>query len=337
MAVERFLIHLAAEHAGRRLDQALAAALPQALGAEISRRAVRRLIAAGAVHVNRKRLRVASRTLAAGASIEVYVDRQLLAGAVQQPEPPALRVLWEDAHLIAVDKPAGLPVQATRSDAVHHLEALVRRRLATQGGGPRPYLALHQRLDSGTSGIVVLAKSRAANAGLARVFANRQVSKLYRAVVVEDVEAESESTWTVECRLDKVVDRDGQRRIAVVEEGGRQSQTHFERFGSAAGRCFVDARPVTGRTHQIRVHLAASGLPVWGDSVYGVVAGASRLMLHAWQLEVEHPLSGELLSLESDLPADFAPPERSAASAATVKGGSVGLEPDSADPQLGGG
>lgn len=300
MGLERIVCRVAAGQTGHRLDQFLA----QAFSSRFSRRRIRRLIEAGAVYVDGKRVRVASREVRPEMRIEIYVDEQVAAApAAIGPE----RVLYEDVDLIAVDKPSGCPAQATVADAVHDLFAQVRRFLAERDGAP-PYLALHHRLDRGTSGVMVFAKRRRANRGLAAAFAEQRVRKVYHALTAAASPRLPGETWTVRSRLGPLRG-EGRRRVAAVESGGRVAETELRALRVFPGAVWVEAVPKTGRTHQIRVHLADSGLPVLGDALYGDAAApriaAPRLMLHALSVTLEHPVTGAALCIESPLPEDF--------------------------------
>lgn len=301
MTILRRSFHTTREDRGERLDQVL----PRAIEG-ISRRHARRLIDRGAVYVDGKRVRVASRRLDAGARVEAWIE--------EDPATPSFtletrHILYEDDVLIAVDKPPGLPSQAAVHDAVHCLEEAVRRHLAEREGDGAPYLALHHRLDRGTSGVLVFAKHRAANHGLAEAFRERRVRKVYHALTVvalETVDREHvpDTSWVVSDRLDV---EDG--RAVRVESGGRTAETEIRPLQVFPGALWVEAIPRTGRMHQIRIHLAMSGFPVLGDTLYGKEAAARlaapRLMLHAQSLTLAHPVSGEALCIESPLPEDF--------------------------------
>ncbi len=291
--------------AGRRLDLILA----EGLG--LSRGQARKLIVAGAVYVASRRVRIASKELPAGAKVDAYVDRARLAesratSADRPFEMASSDILYEDADLIVVDKPAGLPTQPTLDDARDHLVAAVKRFLARRNGGVDPYLGLHHRLDRDTSGVVLFTKRREANAGAARLFAEHLAEKTYLAWVVVGREPPPEA-WEVRNYLGRV-GREGKRaRFGAVRSGGDSAHTLFrvlERHGSHA---LVEARPRTGRTHQIRVHLSEGGWPIAGDDIYCTRASrpARRLMLHAWRLTFPHPITRDTVSVESPPPRDF--------------------------------
>ncbi len=311
MALEKRAFRVGADHQGERLDQFLT----QAAGG-VSRRQIRRLIDSGAVYVDGKRIRVASRRLRPDARVELY-----LGPAPAEVGFGPVSVLYEDDTLIAVDKPSGLPAQATVSDAVHNLFAGLRRFLGERDGKP-PYLALHHRLDQGTSGVMLFAKHRSANRGLAEAFSQRHARKVYQALSAITAE-EPPGVWTVRNRLSRLRQGAGQRRrVVCLASGGRHAETEFRLLQSLPGAAWIEAVPATGRTHQIRVHLADSGLPVLGDTLYGDDAvertPALRLMLHAASLSLEHPLTGEALCIEAPLPEDFREEVRRLSRLATV-------------------
>ncbi len=296
-----------------RLDQFLARALP-ADPENVSRREARRLIDAGAVYLDGKRVRVASRRIRSTSRVEVYVEDQPAAAV----EIGSDHVLYEDELLIAIDKPSGIPAQATRGDAVHDLYSQVRRFLKRRDGSPAPYLALHHRLDTGTSGVMLFAKDRSVNRHLGMAFTDQRVRKLYHALSVVASVTVPGGAWTVSNQLAAPRTIDGIRKVVALDsansvEGrpaeGRPAETDFRPLRVFPGAVWIEAVPKTGRTHQIRVHLADCGLPVLGDRLYGREARpripAPRLMLHAASLTLEHPVSGEALCIESPLPADF--------------------------------
>lgn len=306
-------------HHTQRLDRFLADEVPRQTAHELSRRQIRRLIDQGAVYVDRKRVRIASKALLPGAVVEIHLAAPTAfpGGAGDRRKVPVEslgeeRVIYEDDDLIAVDKPSGLPSQATLTDATDHLLVRVAALLAGREGRRAPYLALHHRLDRGTSGVVLLAKGQRVNAALARAFQERTVEKVYNALVVTKTQL-PDGEWRVENRL-APRRAGGRRAMQAVDGGGKAAVTVFCRLDTwpvadeEKWLGWVEACPKTGRTHQIRVHLADAGWPVLGDRLYGqrsAFASGSRLMLHACRLELRHPLDGRPLRLESPLPNDF--------------------------------
>jgi 23S rRNA (cytosine1962-C5)-methyltransferase len=210
-------------------------------------------------------------------------------------------ILFRDAALLAVDKPPGLPTHATADASRPSLVGHVERFLAAAGAGA--YVAVHQRLDRDTSGVVLFATDPRANENLARAFAGRQVEKTYVALTARPATLPRRA-FDVSVPLAPAGPR-GPRRTTVGGEGALAAETRVVVREVLADALLVEARPLTGRKHQVRAHLAHAGIPILGDPVYGDAKRAPRLMLHARRLALPHPLTGEPLVLESPLPADF--------------------------------
>ncbi len=285
------------ETAGERLDSALAEL------AGISRAQARRWIDAGCVRGETR----PARRVREGELLEVDPPELLPLAATAEALP--LVVLYEDAELIAVDKAAGQVVhpapghpRGTLVNALlHHCGDL-----AGIGGVLRPGIV--HRLDKGTSGVLVAAKHDAAHQHLARQFFEHSVERRYLCLVRGVPGADSGS-------VDKPVGRHprDRKRMSVSTRRGKRALTHYrviERFPES-GLSLLEIRPETGRTHQIRVHLASVGLPLLGDDVYGGTrrgagsAGFSRPALHAASLEIDHPRSGARQRFEAPPPEDF--------------------------------
>jgi 23S rRNA pseudouridine1911/1915/1917 synthase len=294
---EARLLCVAAEHAGIRLDRYLAEQLP-----ELSRGRIQRLIHEGAVRRNGQAARVAG-AVASGDQIEVQLpepaDRELR--LVPRPDLP-LDLLYADSAIIVLNKAAGRvvhPGTGHASDAL--VNALVARfpDLAdTFPDSDRPGIV--QRLDRDTSGVLVVARTVAAAEHLAAQFEARNVEKVYLAIV-KGVPVPAEGV------IDAPINRDPLRRqrMAAMAEG-RAAQTAYRVLASAGEHSWLELRPVTGRTHQIRVHLAAIGHPVAGDDVYGRRdPHVGRLALHAWQLAFDHPDTGQRRRFTAVLPDDL--------------------------------
>ena len=290
MALQKWTFTVESPDGGLRLDQLVA----QRTG--LSRRAAREALKLGGVQVDRKRVRVAGRLLKPGTEVRVAFDPDL-------PPVPTLTIpiVFEDAWLLAVDKPAGLATQGTWASDRHDLLALLKAQR------PDLTLFLHHRLDQGTSGLLLLAKDPAANKGLADAFAGRDIEKRYLARLSEPLEA-----CTVEAPIGRIRGADP-GRFGCAEGGSgsaggdlmdpKSARTDFrpatpeETAGLVPGH-YVVARRHTGRTHQIRVHLAHLGHPILGDALYGG-APSDRLWLHAWRLGLKHPVTGDDLRLEA--------------------------------------
>lgn len=265
-----------------RLDKAIAAALPT-----ISRRQARTLIADGAVFLDGKRCCVASRTLSRGSRVVVH-------SAAEASPVPEVPILFEDDDMVVVDKPAGVHVNETETSPRRSLEWIL---------SERNVLVVH-RLDVDTTGVLVFAKTKRAAAELSAAFAEHRAEKIYFAVT----EGAPSPGW-----IDAKIAPDRRRpRARRVAENGKASRTHVEVVAEVEGLAAVVARPQTGRTHQIRVHLAHVGAPIAGDILYGghaaanlggAVVDVNRPLLHAAALTV--PFDGAARTFRAPLPPDL--------------------------------
>jgi 23S rRNA pseudouridine1911/1915/1917 synthase len=276
--------------AGKRLD-AVVASVP-GVG---TRSLAERLVTAGAVLVDGER-RPKSHRLEGGEELEVDVPEP---GSLE-PVGLELDVLYEDEHLLVVDKPAGLVVHPA---AGHEGDTLVHGLLAlgAAGGDPERPGIVH-RLDRDTSGLLVVARSDTAYARLAEAIRSRQLDRRYLALVRG---APRSRTGRIEAPIGR--DRRDRTRRSLDTDAPREAVTWFELRERLGERSLLEVRLETGRTHQIRVHLEAIGLPVCGDPVYGVAGdlGLARQFLHAHRLRFAHPLTGEPIDVASALPADL--------------------------------
>ena len=207
-------------------------------------------------------------------------------------------VLHEDAAILALNKPSGLPVQ-TRGNRGRTLDHLLWA--FAKSNGKRPHLV--HRLDAGTSGVIIAARTKPAAVALSEVFASRAVTKTYLAIVHGRPPGESG-------RCEGRIVKDG-RKVSVTQKQGIGDEAHTDWVllpPSTGSHSVLITVPYTGRMHQIRAHLAAMGCPIVGDLLYGSAANqgqdSPRLMLHAWQLKLPHP-DGGMLNLEAPLPADY--------------------------------
>jgi RluA family pseudouridine synthase len=295
--------------AGARLAEALERWLEEALGRPLPRARVRALVAAGQVRVDGAVLKAPGRPLRAGQRVQAVVRPELLRARSERTDRSfrltERSVLFEDEVLLAVDKPPGLPTHATADPSRPNLVAHVERYLRGLGRGA--YVGVHQRLDRDTSGVVLFATDERANAGLARAFEERHVEKTYVALVARPpvVPARPVVIRSPVASGGREASAGGKEAAAPKGEA-RAAETEVVVREVLADALLVEARPRTGRRHQIRVHLAREGMPVLGDPLYGGAGErAPRLMLHARRLALTHPLTREPLVIESPLPEDF--------------------------------
>lgn len=265
----------------------------------IPRADVQRAIERGAVLVDGEP-RLKSFRLSGGESIEA----ELLTDEPPPPEPGGVPVRYEDQHLAVVAKPAGLVTHPTAS---RRTGTLVNRLLgmgmplSTVGGPDRPGIV--HRLDAGTSGLMIVAKDAEAHRRLVRMLAAREVARTYLALVRG---SPAHDVFAVEAPLAR-----HRARVAVRAGTGVEAATDFEVEERFQATTLLVARPRTGRTHQIRVHLSSVGHPVVGDRAYGGAGdlarslGLSRPFLHAWRLAFDHPMTGKRIELEESLPEEL--------------------------------
>ena len=266
-----------------------------------SRAQIQRLIIEGQICVDGKRRRSSYR-LRAGERVEV--DEAIQAEVELEPECIPLTVIYEDEHMIVIDKPSGMVVHPGAGRATNTLvNVLIARFPELKGLGPKDKPGIVHRLDRETSGVILAARTPTAYQELLRQFKAREVEKLYIGLVWGKMpQEEGRITWAIGRHT-----RHGER-MSVRTKKPRMAETHYRVKKSLAAYTLLDIRPITGRTHQIRVHMAASGHPVVADKHYGrrkASSGCPRLFLHAHRLTVTHPSSGERVSFESPLPDDL--------------------------------
>ncbi len=209
-------------------------------------------------------------------------------------------ILYEDPYLIIVNKPAGIHSQSPRDVREPDLYSELQR--------IRPYVGLHHRLDRNTSGVMLFTVNREANRGVTDLFRDKKIQKIYLALAKP--QQELSGTWTIENQLRK----EG-RKMMATSRGGDFAKTEFRVIEMLNGIIRVEARPLTGRMHQIRSHLLTSGAPLLGDRLYGTgdpaeYARVRRPMLHAASLEFLHPITGRGIRVEAPLPKDFVTAEK---------------------------
>ena len=274
------------EQSGFRLDNTIAI-----LCTGVSKSEARRIIDRGGCTVNVAMVRVASRCVKTGDVIEIGV---MEAGRFSELVLPPESLLYDDVDLIAINKPAGINSQRTPYQLKGTLEYWVTEYFKLQGSN-EPARVIH-RLDRGTSGAMLFPKHKLAAAWLSGRFQDGLVDKRYLALVSGCPEHE---IWRVDAPIGKVASA----RYAIVQ-GGKSAVTEFRLLSSKGGVSLVEARPLTGRTHQIRVHLVESSLPIIGDTTYGN-ATAERMMLHCAEMEFRNP-DGKNIQVRAPLEESFA-------------------------------
>lgn len=312
-ATERHSIEAAAEDEGQRLDAFLAARLPA-----LSRSRIKALIEAGQLQSAGEALTAPSRKVKPGEIFELAVPPAEAPRLEGQAIP--LAVVYEDDHLIVVDKPAGMVVHPAAGNPdrtlVNALIAHCGPGLTGIGGEARPGIV--HRLDKGTSGLIVAAKTAATHARLTAQFSERSISRLYEALV-----------WGLpkppagEIRGNIGRSPRNRKKMAVLRRGGREAATAYRTQKVYAGGLVsrVECRLMTGRTHQIRVHMTHLGTPLLGDPSYGrkapaalarlpdaaqaAIAALDRQALHAKTLGFRHPATGKEMFFESPFPPDL--------------------------------
>lgn len=282
-----------------RLDQVIVRHLGEV--PRLSRTKVQRWIAENLVAVNGRPASRASSPVAVGDLVEVSGDEVMLERALPQPEAQELDILFEDDALLALNKPAGVVVHPSYKHAAGTLFNGILGHLGHTGPAGDDTPRLVHRLDKDTSGVLLVSKQVAVHRVLQRAMGDGRAAKMYLAVV-HGTPRPIQGAITLPLGVDQ---RD--RRRVAVQDNGSPSETRYERIACGDGVSLLRCTLVTGRMHQIRVHLAASGWPIVGDQVYGRPAdGFPRQALHAWRLSLPHPVSGEPVRLEAPLPPDIA-------------------------------
>ena len=309
------------------LAQAVSTYVEKSAAVSLSNSKIRRMIVAGAVSVDGLQIRRPSYELLRGQTVCIEFDEEKFFFEKQADdiafEMTAADVLYEDGDLIAVNKPAFLPTEETvvggeKRDCLH--AALVRYLWAREARLRNPpYAGIMHRLDRETSGVILFTKTRAVNAAVHEMFEKRAVQKIYRAVCAisektertqESRRLEKGSTFFVENHIGRISPKSARAKWGelLAERGGLYARTDFTVLtrGIIVGNPVVqiEARPLTGRTHQIRVHLASIGLPILGDVLYGAPK-YTRTMLHAQRLSFQHPVNGKTITVSAPLPEGF--------------------------------
>jgi 23S rRNA pseudouridine1911/1915/1917 synthase len=299
-------VRLERAHAGWRLDRALAAAVPT-----LSRERLKTLIRSGAVQAGGSAIRDPAAKVKGDEALRVAVPEP--APAHNEPQDIPLTIIFEDEHLLVVDKPAGLVVHPAAGNLdetlvnalLHHCAG----KLSGIGGVARPGIV--HRIDKDTSGLLVVAKTDVTHEGLAKQFAAHSVDRRYLALV-------SGVPKVAQGSVDAPLARSAtnRKKIAIVEgHRGKRAVTHWKRLQPLKDSALVECRLETGRTHQVRVHMASIGHSLLGDPVYGRAGkshgkllkelGFHRQALHAAELGFTHPVTKRRLSFASPMPPDM--------------------------------
>lgn len=313
-----------------RLDHLLKERLSEKLKLSLSQAKIRKLIIAGRVLVNYRIIKIPSLLINNGMRIDLQIDiNRLLEDGRAKDRAFVLSakdILWEDDYLIAINKPPGLPTQPTLDQIRDNLFTIVKNYLAQRDNLTAPYLAIHQRLDRDTSGVIIFVKDERINAGLANIFAQHQLLKIYYAIVNRITEQSVPQNWEIKNYLAPIDKAGKQTKFSGHNNEINNSQfahTKFKLLSKFRSALLIEAQLLTGRTHQIRVHLSEYGLPILGDTLYHIdrhnhiaqrnpinIAApknisAPRLMLHAYQLIFTHPINEQKITITAPLPDDF--------------------------------
>ena len=300
-----------------RLDELLRQNLPKLTGLELSNSKIRRLIMAGCIRVNGREVRIPSYTVFVKSNVEAFIDKEKVLYEKQADdisfEVTEESVLYEDEYLIFINKPAKFPTEKTIVTDRDNLHDAVVRYLWKKNPSLRnpPYVGIMHRLDKDTSGVILFTKTREVNKAIFDMFDSsklelnetseknyRPVQKTYIAVVKDSVKIKE--SFTVKNFLGRITSKSAGCKWGEVPEsrGGLIAVTEFKVTKRDAGRCYLECHPITGRTHQIRIHLAGLGTPISGDTLYNGDK-AERLFLHAKSLELTHPITGKKISVSA--------------------------------------
>ena len=299
-------VRLEPAQAGWRLDRALAAAVPT-----LSRERLKALIRSGAVEAQGKALRDPATKVRGEEAFRLAIPEPK--PAHNEPQEIPLQIIFEDDHLLVVEKPAGLVVHPAAGNPdgtlVNALLHHCRGSLSGIGGVARPGIV--HRIDKDTSGLLVVAKTDVAHEGLAKQFAAHSIERIYLAIV-------NGVPGAIEGSIDAPLARSStnRKKIAIVEGSrGKRAVTHWRRLNILRDSALLECRLETGRTHQVRVHMASAGHPLVGDPVYGRSGKAHtrilkelqfhRQALHATALGFTHPITRHRLSFTSPMPPDM--------------------------------
>lgn len=283
----------------------------------VSNSKIRRLIVAGVVSVNNRQCRIPAYELKSGDEVSVMLDEEKFFYEKQpddiQFEVTAASVLYEDESIIVVNKPAFFPTEETITGNRDNLHDAIIRYLWSKNPALRnpPYVGIMHRLDRETSGVILFTKTRTVNKNVFEMFEKHTAQKVYRAVCSGKYSTPEVKEFICDKSIGRMSASSAACKMGVV--GGAKNSTlkdvqsaytEFTVIGKKDNHYFIEARPHTGRTHQIRIHLASLGLPILGDELYGGTVW-NRIMLHAESLTFPHPVSGATMTVKAPLPDGF--------------------------------
>ncbi len=285
------------EEVGERLDVVISKRL-----GDISRNQVKKLIQSGFVKVNGKISKKPSYKVKRNDDIEVTIppNEEL----ELEPQDVPFEIIYEDEHIAVIEKPYGIVVHPAPGHKTNTLvHGLLKRLKGLSGIGGKLRPGIVHRLDKDTSGIMIVAKNDQAHQRLTQSFKNREISKTYAAIVYKVPE---KTRGTISAPIGR---HPVHRKKMTVLKNGREATTQYEVIEKFRKAALLHLKPITGRTHQLRVHMSYIGHPILGDPIYGGqkpdVPKAPRLMLHAFKLELLHPITGKPLNFEVPMPPEF--------------------------------
>ncbi len=267
---------------------------------ELSKGNIRKIIDLGGVHVDGRRTLKCGKKLLPNQAIEMHRDlRSLTPYRIQQQE-----VIFQDKYLIVLNKPAGVETQPTPSRYKGTLYEALQIWLKRDPRFRKLQIGMAQRLDRNTSGLIVFSIHPQSHKGLSEQIRNRTIGKHYLALVAKSPSPPEGTFRSLLARERR------SNRMKSVEKGGKDAVTHYKTMEVFKSHCLVAVKLETGRTHQIRVHFSEVGSPLLGDSRYGGPVSHNgkkytRQCLHSWKLELKHPISGDSLHFETELPEDM--------------------------------
>lgn len=270
---------------------------------QLSRRSAQEAILNGRVDVDGFLCQEPGRMVPPDTVLHFDINRPKARRVVDSP----INVLYEDAHFVVLQKPPGVATTPSADWEKDTMVSRVQRYFAIRHGGQQPYVGVVHRLDRDTSGVMIFSKNPEVTRKLQEIWRAHDISREYLAIVMDQPPA-SQAT----CRRDVIDTGERRRRLAKASEKGQSAVTHIELIEVLSRRgSLVRCIPETGRTHQIRLHLASLGCPVFGDDMYGRhvrndQVKPPRLCLHAARLHFRHPISGENLDFDTQLPDDMA-------------------------------